>query len=96
MSNGSFEEGDSTFLALIGHHLHEGDARGIIDAHMNELPTDAVMTVDRAGISPSDAMSNRADPAELLDIDVDELTRLLSFVAPDWFSRLQGTQFIQS
>jgi hypothetical protein len=34
------------------------------------------------------AMSNRADPAELLDIDVDELTRLLAFVAPDRFSRL--------
>ena len=41
---------------------------------MDELPTDAVMTIDRARILPGDAMSDRADPAELLDIDVDEFT----------------------
>ena len=58
---------------------------------MDELPADAVVTVDCARISPGDAMSDRADSAELLDIDVDELTRLLAFIAPDRFSRLAGT-----
>ena len=62
---------------------------------MDELPADAVVTVDCARISPGDAMSDRANSAELLDIDVDELTRLLAFIAPDRFSRLQGAQLIQ-
>ena len=61
----------------------------------DELPADAVVTVDCPRISPGDAMSDRADSAELLDIEVDELTRLLAFIAPDWFSRLQGAQLIQ-
>jgi hypothetical protein len=49
---------------LIGHDLHESDARGIVDADMNELPADAVVTVNRARISAGDAMSYRADPAD--------------------------------
>ncbi len=48
---------------------------------MDELPADAVVTADCARISPGDAMSDRADPAELLDIDVDEFTRHLTFMA---------------
>jgi hypothetical protein len=39
---------------------------------MNELPTDAVVTVDCARISPSDAVAHRADPPELFDIEMDE------------------------
>src|SRR6516165_9187329 len=62
---------------------------------MDELPADAVVAVDCARISPGDAMSDRADSAELLDINVDEITGLLAFIAPDRFSRLQGAQLIQ-
>jgi hypothetical protein len=43
------------------------------------------VTVDCARISPGDAMSDRADSAELLDIDVDELTRLFAFIAASGF-----------
>lgn len=56
----------------------------------------AVVTVDHARMSSGDAVPDGADPTELLDIDVDELARLLAFVAPDRFSRLQGTQLVQS
>jgi hypothetical protein len=47
---------------------------------------------DRARISPGDAVPHGADPAELLDIDMDELARVLALITPDWFGRLQGTQ----
>ena len=53
------------------------------------------MTVDRAGISPSDAVPDRADPAELFDIEMDEFTRMLAFITPDRFSWLQGTELVQ-
>jgi hypothetical protein len=42
---------------------------------MNELPADAVVTVNRARISAGNAMSYRADPTELFDIKVDKLAR---------------------
>ena len=63
---------------------------------MDELPADAVVTVDGARISTGDAVSDGADAAELLDIDVDELARVLALVAPDRFGRLQGTELVQA
>ena len=65
------QEGNCSLLALIDQDLHERDPRGIIDADMNELPTDTVVTVDCTGISPSDAVAHRADPSELFDIEMD-------------------------
>src|SRR6266446_1241613 len=96
ISNGGLKEGDRTLLALIGQHLHERDPRGIVDADMDELPTDAVVTVDRARISPGDAVAHRADSAELFDIEMDELARMLAFITPYRFGRLQGTELVQS
>jgi hypothetical protein len=55
---------------------------------MDEFPTDAVVTVDRATVSPGNAVAHRADPAELFDIEMDELARALAFIAPYRFSRL--------
>ena len=63
---------------------------------MDELPTDAAVTVDRARVSAGDAMSYGADPTELFDIKMDEFARLLALIPPDWFCRLQSTQFVQS
>ena len=78
VSNGGLKEGDSGFFALISHDLHEGDARSIVDADMDALPADAMVTVDYAGLSSGDAMSDGTDAAEFLDIEMDELA---------WFSR---------
>jgi len=57
--------------------LHERDPRSIVDADMDELPTDAVVTVDGARISSGDVVPDGADPAELFDIEMDELARML-------------------
>ena len=72
------QEGNRTLLALIAQDLYERDPRGIIDADMNELPTDTVVTVDCAGTSPSDAVAHGADPPEPFDIEMDEGTRALT------------------
>jgi hypothetical protein len=63
---------------------------------MNELPADAVVTVDGAGISPGDAVPDGTDAAELFDVEMDELAGLLAFIALDRFGRLQGTASIQA
>jgi hypothetical protein len=49
----------------------EGDPRGIVDTDVDELPTDAMMTIHRAAISSSDVMPNRTDATELFNIEVD-------------------------
>ena len=54
------------------------------------------MTVDRARMSSGNAVSDGADTAELLDVDVDELTWGLALIAPNRFRGLQGTQLIQA
>ena len=35
------EEGDGAFLLLVGQDLAEGDARGVVDADVDELPAGA-------------------------------------------------------
>jgi hypothetical protein len=63
---------------------------------MDELPADAVVMVNGAGISSGDAVSDGVDAAELFDIKMDELAWLLAFIAPDRFGRFQGTELVQS
>jgi hypothetical protein len=41
-------------------------------------------------------VAHRADPPELFDIEMDELARMLAFITPDRFGRLQGTELVQS
>ena len=80
ISNGGLKKSNSTFFALIGHDLDEGDPRGIVDADMDKLPTDAVVTVDRARISPGDAVLQYVQPglAGLMDGSVSTLAPLFA------------------
>jgi hypothetical protein len=47
---------------------------------MDELPADAA-TLALAYVIPGDAMADALEPAELLDIDMDQFARMLSLVA---------------
>jgi hypothetical protein len=54
-------------------------------------------TVARAGHgSRSTLFTCSIAAAELLDVDVDELTRVFALIAPDRFSGFQGIQLIQA
>jgi hypothetical protein len=48
---------------------------------MDELPANTEVAIDHAGLSSCDPMADGADPAELLDIDMDEFARILTLVA---------------
>ena len=96
IGNGGIQEGDGALFALIGHDLHEGDARGIVNADVNVFPTDAEVAIDHARLPSGDAVPHRANTAELLDIDVDEFARVLALVAPDRFGWLQGAELVQA
>jgi hypothetical protein len=55
--------------------------REVVDADMDELPTQAFTSASAIALSPAiagDAMADAIDLAQLLDVDVDELTRLFA------------------
>lgn len=62
---------------------------------VNELPADAVVTIDHAGSPSGDAMADRADSTELFDIEMDQFAWVLALVAANGF-RFQGTQLVQT
>ena len=67
---GALEEGHGAVLALVGQDLGVGQPGGIVDADMQELPAAAALL---AGPVAGDAVADAVDPAELLDVDVDQL-----------------------
>jgi len=74
---------------LIGQDLDVGQAGGIIDGHVHELPADAPHA---AAPIAMDAMPDAADSAELLDVEVHERAGLPVFVAHDRHGRLERRQ----
>src|SRR5205814_3646566 len=77
------------------HHLCKGDPGSVVDADMDELPAEPFATaapVALAAAIASDAVADAVDPAELLDIDVDQLARVLALIAAHRIGRLQRAQ----
>ena len=77
------------------HDLAEGDARGIVDADMDELPADAA-AVALAGAVAGDAVADPIELAELFDVDVDQLARPLALISARRLGRLQGAQLVEA
>ena len=80
VGDGGLEEGDGASLSLVRPDLAEGDARGIVDADMDELPPCPTIAPLLAALAP-DAVAGGAEATELLDVDVDELAGVLALVA---------------
>jgi len=99
VSDGGFEEGDSAAPLLVFPDLAEGDARGIVDADMDELPTRALAAAAPIALASAvarDAMADTVDSAELFDVDVDEFAGVLAFIAAHRLSRFQGPELVQA
>ena len=79
---------------FVGQDLREGDARGIVDGHMDELPADAT-AVALAGAVTGDAVADPVEAAELLDVDVDELAGMLALIAAHRLGRLQCADAVE-
>src|SRR5690606_17964362 len=61
---------------------------------MDIFPADAAAVALAPAIA-GDAMSDTVEAAELLDVDVDEVTGMLAFIAPHGLCRLQRTEAIE-
>ncbi len=89
----AFEKGDGRRGSFVGQDLGVGHARGIVDGNVDELPADAS---NASGAISMDAMADTADPAQLLDIDVDQLTWAISLIPQDWLLGLEAFEASQT
>lgn len=89
------EEGDRTFLLFVRHDLGEGEARGVVDCDMDELPAGAAMIALAAAIA-GDAMADLIEAPEFFDVDADEFVGAFAFVAVRWLGRLQAVEAIEA
>jgi hypothetical protein len=69
------EEADCRQGLLIVEHLDVDQPGRVVDADVDVLPAQLIRppVLAAAGDPASDAVARPADPAELLDVDVDEL-----------------------
>ena len=87
--------------SLVVEHFDVGQARGVVDADMHELPTlrGAAAAGTPVGVlalaSPGDAMTNAGDDPELLDVDMDQLARPRALVAVRRLGRLEPGELAQ-
>ena len=83
---GAPEKAHARDPVLIGQDLDVGQAGGIIDGHVHELPADAPHA---AAAVARDAVPNAADPPEFLDVNVHESSRSTVLVPYDGRRRRQ-------
>src|SRR5260370_34820279 len=95
MGDGGVEEGEGGGCAVGLHDRGEGQARGVVDADMDELPADTGGVALALAVS-GDAVADLIEFAELFDVDVDHLARPLALVAAGRFSRFQGAQLVEA
>src|SRR4051794_3564797 len=74
------EEGDRALLFLVRKDLREGHPGGVVDADVDELPSDAP-ALALTGSVACDAMADPVEAAELFDIDVDQFAGMFALVA---------------
>src|SRR4029077_4365609 len=99
VSDGGFGESESAAPLLVFPDLAEGDARGIVDADMDELPTRALAAAAPIALASAvggDASAAAVDRAERCDVEVYELAGVVAFIAAHRLSRFQGPELVQA
>ena len=83
------QEVHGRLLFLVGAHLHEANARVVIDGDMGEFPASAL---DGVTTIAGDPMTGSHDATKLLGVDVQQLTRRLTLVAKRGHNRIECLQ----
>jgi hypothetical protein len=89
---GALEESYGGFLSLIGQDFQVGQARSVIDADMDKLPARRTT----GATDSSDAVADAVDAAQLLDVQVQELSGMFFLVASRWLGRIQSFESTQT
>ncbi len=90
---GHEEEEDGGAMTLIGEDGGEGDAGMVIDGDVQVLPAGAASFPAAVAV---DAMAGVHDAGQTLDIQVQQVSRVVVFVANHRGRRVQGAQLAQA
>src|SRR5207248_3762133 len=78
----SSKEGNSGWRSFVSQDFGIGQTGGIVDGNVDELPTDASSALPAV---TGDAVTDDLDAAQLLDVNMDELSGVVSLVAANGF-----------
>jgi hypothetical protein len=95
IGDGRLEEGRCASGFLIFQNLREGDARGVVDANVNELPADAAAVALTCAVA-GNPMADPIEAAKLLDVDMDQLAWVLALVASHGLGRIKIAEAAQA
>ena len=87
---GGVEEGDDTACGFIREELCEGDARVVVDGDVEVFPACAAGVIALA--VTGDAVARAHDASEFLDVEMEEVARMLALVADDGRRRREREQ----
>jgi hypothetical protein len=88
--DGAAQEADRGGGLFVGQDLDVGEAGGVVDADVDELPADGLLAVlARAALQPPVAVNTvpgpaGRDPSERLDVDLQQLARVAALVTVGW------------
>src|SRR3954466_4765028 len=88
-------EGDRALLLLVREDLREGHAGGVVDADVDELPSDAPALALPRSIA-GHAMADAIEATELFDIDVDQFAGMLTLVAANRRGRFKRLDAVEA
>jgi len=92
--DGSLQEPDAGPAGFVAEDLEVRDAAAVVDRDVDVFPTGVAGAVI-TGAAAGDAMTGRLEPAELLDVDMDELAGVASAVAIRRLDRIQARPAVQ-
>jgi hypothetical protein len=81
VSQGGVEEGDRALLAFVRHDARVSESGGIINRDVDVFVAGAAGVIALA--VAGDAVADALDAGEFLDVEVDELTRVLAAITND-------------
>src|SRR3954463_10124742 len=89
------EEGDRALLLLVRADLREGHPGGVVDADVDELPSDASALALPRSVA-GDAMADPVEAAELFGIDVDQFAGMRALVAANRRGRFKRLDAVEA
>ena len=87
--DGSAEKSHSRVFALVREDFDIGQSRGIVDTHMDKLPSHSPSSTP---FISRDAMPHASNLAQFFDVQVQQLPRVVALVATNGLGRLQALQ----
>jgi hypothetical protein len=82
--DGAVEKAHRALPSLVGKELDVSEATRVVDADVGEFPAGAFARLMHARLATGDAMSDAAKPTELLDVDVNQISRIRPLISVGW------------